>query len=132
LVASRALGKLGAITERVEFREAAEKSLRLFAERLQRMPQAVSHMLLALDFALEEPKRVVLAGNVSSAEGRSLLRAAHSIYQPNKVVLATTGPVESFAKTLLPKDGKPTVYLCTGNACLPPTHEPEKVKQLLR
>ncbi len=131
-VAILALLKLGAITERADFRDAADKSLRLFADRLQKMPQAVAHMLLALDFALEEPKRVVIAGDVNSAEGRNLLRAAHSVYQPSKVVLSTTGPVESFAKTLKPKDGKPTVYLCTGNACLPPTHDAEKVKELLR
>jgi hypothetical protein len=89
-------------------------------------------MLLALDFLLEEPKRVVIAGNVSSSEGRELLRAAHAVYQPNKVILATVGPVEPFAKTLKPVDGKPTVYLCTGTACQPPTHDPVKLKQNLR
>jgi hypothetical protein len=131
-VAVLALLKLAAITERKDFRDAAEKSLRLFSERLQQMPQAMPFMLLALDFSLEEPKRVVLAGDATAADGRKLLQAAHSVYQPNKVVLSTTGPVESFAKTLLPKDGKPTVYLCTGTACQPPTHDPQKVKSLLR
>jgi uncharacterized protein YyaL (SSP411 family) len=131
-VAILALLKLAALTDRKEFRDAAEKSLNLFAERLQKMPQAVAYMLLGLDYLLEEPKRVVIAGDVSSKEGRELLRAAHAVYQPNKVVLATAGPVEPFAKTLQPKDGKPTVYLCTGTACLPPTHDAEKVKQMLR
>jgi uncharacterized protein len=89
-------------------------------------------MLLALDFLLEEPRRVVLAGDVNSPLGESLRRAAHSVYQPNKVVLATIGPVEPFAKTLKPDGGKPTVYLCTGTACQPPTHDPAKVKQSLK
>jgi uncharacterized protein YyaL (SSP411 family) len=131
-VAVSALLRLAAITERKDFRDAAEKSLRLFSERLERMPQAMPFMLLALDFSLEEPKRVVIAGDVASAEGRKLVRAAHSLYQPNKVILSTSGPVESFAKTLPAKDGKPTVYLCTGTACQPPTHDPDKVKALLR
>ena len=131
-VAILALLKLGAITDRKDFRDAAEKSLNLFADRLQKMPQAVGYMLVGLDFLLDEPKRVVIAGDVTSAEGRVLLRAAHGVYQPNKVVLATTGSVEPFAKTLAPKDGKPTVYLCTGNACQPPTHDAEKVKAMLR
>jgi len=131
-VAILGLLKLAAITERENFRDAAEKSLRLFSDRLQRMPQAVPYMLLALDFSLEEPKRVVIVGDVKSPEGKSLLRAAHAVYQPGKVVLANTGPVEPFAKTLPLKDGKPTVYLCTGTACQPPTHEPGKVKELLR
>jgi hypothetical protein len=131
-VAMLALLRLSALTERREFREAAEQGLRLFSDRLKKMPQAVANMLLALDYVLEEPKRVVLAGEVNSVAGRELLRAAHAIYQPNKVVLATVGPVEPFAKTLKAKDGRPTAYLCTGTACQPPTHDPAKLKQMLR
>lgn len=131
-VAILALLKLGAITDRKDFSEAAEKSLRLFSSRLQDMPQAVPYMLLALDFRLEEPRRVVLVGEVKSEAAKSLLRAAHAVYQPNKVVLANQGPVESFAKTLPAKDDQPTVYLCTGTACQPPTHDAEKVKEMLR
>src|SRR5205085_1363059 len=97
--------RLGKITDRKEFTEVAEKTLRLFANRLQQMPQAVPYMLQALDFSLEEPKRVVLAGNPSSAGTRELLHAVHSVYQPQKVVLGNSGSVESFAKTLPAKDG---------------------------
>ncbi len=89
-------------------------------------------MLAALDFWLEEPKRAVIAGDVSSTAGKQLIRAAHSVYQPNKVVLGTTGPVESFARTLPIQDNQPTAYLCTGTACQAPTHEPEKLKELLK
>jgi len=131
-VAMLALLKLAAITDRKDFREPVEKSFNLFAERLQKMPQALPHMLLALDFFLEEPRRVVIAGDVRSPEARRLLQAAHGVYQPNKVVLATTGPVEAFAKTLPPRDGQATVYLCTGTACQPPTHDGPKVREMLK
>ncbi|MBI4324845.1 MAG: thioredoxin domain-containing protein [Chloroflexi bacterium] len=131
-VAILALLKLSAITDRADLKKAAEQSLRLFAERLQTLPQAVPHLLLALDFWLEEPKRVVLTGDAVGAAGRQLLRAAHSVYQPNKVVLGNTGPVEAFAKTLPPYIGGPVVYLCTGTACQPPTRYPGKVKKLLQ
>jgi uncharacterized protein YyaL (SSP411 family) len=89
-------------------------------------------MLLALDYSLEEPKRIVLTGDVGNSTGKALLHAAHSVYQPNKVVLANTGPVEPFAKTLSPKDSKPTAYLCTGTACQPPTSEPDKIQSFLK
>ena len=62
----------------------------------------------------------------------ALLHAAHSVYQPNKVVLGTVGPVEPFAKTLPAKDEKPTAYVCTGTRCSAPTHEVEKLKELLK
>jgi len=130
-VAMMALLKLGQITGRKEFTQAAEKSLRLFASRLQQVPQAVPFMLQALDFSLREPSRVVVAGDPAKPETRALLEAIHSVYQPNKVVLGNLGAVESFAKTL-PAKGGSTVYLCTGTACQAPTSDPAKIKELLR
>ncbi|HEY0549196.1 MAG TPA: thioredoxin domain-containing protein [Verrucomicrobiae bacterium] len=127
-VAAMSLLKLAAITERKDLREAADKTLRLFSDRLQQLPQAVPFLLAALDFSSEEPRRAVIVG-----EGdRALLRGAHSAFQPNKVVLGNAGAVEPFAKTLKPRDEKPTAYVCTGTACQPPTHDPSKLKSLLR
>jgi uncharacterized protein YyaL (SSP411 family) len=39
--------------------------------------------------------------------------------------------VEEFARTLPAKDGA-VVYLCTGNACQPPTSNPAKLKEMLK
>ncbi|HUR46577.1 MAG TPA: hypothetical protein VMZ27_11930, partial [Candidatus Saccharimonadales bacterium] len=71
-------------------------------------------------------------GDIHTAEATVLIAAAHSVYQPNKVVLSTTGPVESFAKTLKPQQGKITAYVCTGTACQAPTHDPSKVSAYLK
>ena len=130
-VATLALLKLAAITDRADFRKPAEATLRLFATRLEKIPQAVPYLLHALDFWIEEPRRVVIAGDPRDAKTRELLHAAHSVYQPNKVVLGNTGSVEEFARTLPAKDG-PVVYLCTGKACQAPTSDAAKVKDLLR
>jgi uncharacterized protein YyaL (SSP411 family) len=129
-VALLALFKLGKITERREFTEAAEKTLRLYAQRLQQFPQAVPYMLSALDFSMDEPKRAVIAGEPGKVETHSLLRAVHSVYQPDKVVLGTSGQVEPFAKTLPARNG-PVLYLCTGTACQPPTSQAEKIRAML-
>ncbi|MBI3191153.1 MAG: thioredoxin domain-containing protein, partial [Pedosphaera parvula] len=130
-VATLALLKLAAITDNKTYREKAEKTLRLLAQQMERLPQAVPNLLLGLSYWLEEPKRVVITGDPHSAAARMLLHAAHSVYQPGKVVLGTAGPVEPFAKTLPAKDG-PTVYLCTGTACQPPTSDPAKLEAMLR
>jgi hypothetical protein len=130
-VATFALLKLGAITDRKDFKQAAGKTLRFFSHRLQNFPQAVPYMLQGLDFSMNEPKRAVIAGDPTKAETRALLRAVHSVYQPNKVVLGNVGAVEPFAKTLPAKDG-PVVYLCTGTACQPPTKDAVKIKEMLR
>jgi hypothetical protein len=130
-VATLALLKLAAITGREDFEQAAEATLRLFAARLRDFPQAVPYLLHALDFRLGEPRRVVIAGDTNSTKFHELLGAAHSVYQPNKVVLGNTGPVEAFAQTLPAKDG-PVAYVCTGRACQPPTSDPARLAALLQ
>jgi uncharacterized protein YyaL (SSP411 family) len=130
-VAILALLKLGYITGNERYMQSADKSLRFFAQRLQEFPQAVPCMLQALDFSLNEPRRAVIAGDPGNPESSSLLHAVQSVYQPNKVVLGNTGPVESFAKTLPAKNGA-VVYLCTGTACQAPTSEPAQVEKLLK
>ena len=129
-VAIFALLNLGKITARRPFTQAAEQSLRLFARRLQQVPQAVPYMLQALDFSLDEPCRAVVAGDPDCPETRALLRAVHAVYQPNKVVLGNAGSVEPFAQTLPIREG-PVVYLCSGTACQPPTRDPARIKELL-
>jgi uncharacterized protein len=130
-VAVLALLKLGKITERKDFLDPAEKSLRSMAAQFQQVPQAVPYLLQALDFFLDEPKRAVVACDPAKPESQTLLRAVHSVYQPNKVVLGNRGPVEPFAKTLEAKDG-PLVYFCTGTACQPPASDPAKIRDLLK
>jgi uncharacterized protein YyaL (SSP411 family) len=129
-VATLSLLKLGAITGDKKYTQAAEKTFQLFAERLESFPQAVPFLLQALDFSLQEPARVVIAGKKDSSKIHDLLRAAHSVYQPNKIILGNTGAVEEFSKTL-PAKGEATAYVCFGNECKPPTDSTEQVKKLL-
>jgi uncharacterized protein YyaL (SSP411 family) len=129
-VAILSLLRLGKISGREAFTQAAEQSLRCFSARLQQVPQALPYMFQALDFWIEEPVRVVVAGNPAQPETRALLQAIHSVYRPDKVVLSNTGPVEAFARTL-PVMNDPQVYLCSGASCQPPTGDPKEIQRLL-
>jgi len=126
-----ALFRLAAIAERKDIRDVAEKSLRLFAPRMKSQPEAVPNFLSALAASLEEPRRVAITGDPADKIARQLLRAAHSVYQPNKVILGNVGPVEPFARSLPLKDA-PMAYVCAGTACQPPTREPEKIREYLK
>ena len=130
-VAILALLRLGNITDCGEFTDAAKKSLRLSAQRLSEHPEAVPYMMQALDFSLEPPKRAVIAGDPAKQDAAPLLRAVHSVYQPNKVVLGTVGLVEPFAKTLPTKEDA-LVYICSGMSCQPPTKNLDEIKKMLR
>ena len=113
-IATLALLKLAAITGREDFRQ----------------PAALAFMLHVLDFWLDEPRRVVIAGESNFTETKELLHAAHSVYQPNKIVLGNIGAVEPFAKTLSAKN-ETTAYICTGNTCQSPTDDVEILRQQL-
>jgi hypothetical protein len=129
-VAVLALLRLGTITERKDFKDAAEKTLQLMAQRLQELPQAVPFLLIGLDFLLHEPTRAVVIGDPLQPETSNLLHTLHSVYQPNKVVLGNRGPVDPFAKTL-PVTEAPIVFLCSGTACQPPTKDSATLKRAL-
>jgi len=130
-VAALALLKLAGITGREDFRLPVQATLQLFAGRLQQQPAALAFLLHTVDFWLDEPHRVVIVGERNSADFQKLLRAAHSVYQPNKIILGNTGAVQEFARTLPVKDGA-AAYLCTGTACQPPTNDPAKLKEMLK
>jgi len=130
-VAVSALLRLAAITERKEFKESAERTLQFFSARMEKIPQAVPNFILGLDYLLEEPRRAVLVKGSNPEENRRLIHSIHSVFQPNKVVLSTTGPVEPFALTL-PKSPAPRAYICTGTACMPPTADLKQIQQLMK
>jgi uncharacterized protein len=129
-VAVLCLLKLGAMTGEKRFTQGAGKTFRLFAQKLEKMPQAVSFLLQAFDFSLQEPIRVVIAGEKDSSRFKQLLRAAHSVYQPNKIILGNTGAVEEFSRTLSAR-GEATAYVCFGTECKPPTDNAEEIKKML-
>ena len=129
-VAVLALLRLGKITDNKTFTELAEKTLLLFSDNMINGPNAVPHLLQALDFLVHEPRRAVITGDPKSIGTLNLIAAAHAAYQPNKVVLGVVGPVESFAKTL-PKEGNSSAYLCTGSTCQPPTSNALKLQEMM-
>jgi len=129
-VATLSLLKLAALTGRDDFRQPAAATLRLHAGRLAAAPQAVPVLVQALDFSLDEPRRIVIAGDPHTPAARALIHAAHSAYHPNQIVLGHLGAVEPFARTL-PAPAGPVAYLCTGSACQPPTDDPARLAAAL-
>jgi uncharacterized protein len=130
-VATEALLKLAEITGREDLAKAAGLTLQHYASRLEEQPAALPHLLIAAAMSLEPRPRVVIAGDAQSPAGITLIHAAHSVYQPYKVVLGTTGPVEAFARTLPAREGVPTAYVCTGTTCQPPVTSPAALRTSL-
>jgi uncharacterized protein YyaL (SSP411 family) len=119
------------MTGRDDFAEKAEKTLRLYAKVLDVAPGAMPYMLKALDMWMNKPWRAVIAGKPGAVDTAKLVHAVHQVYQPNKVVLGNTGPVEAFAREQKSDKDGALAYVCSGNACKIPTSEAKTIKEYL-
>jgi uncharacterized protein YyaL (SSP411 family) len=133
-LACEALLKLAAYTDRGEYRDLAEKSLKLVANSALRYPTSFARWLSAEDFALANVKQVaVLYETQEGAE--ELLQTIQSAYRPNMVVAASPYPPSEAAPPLLLdrplKEGKTTAYVCQGFVCLQPVNSVEETEAQL-
>ena len=131
--------RLAEMTHHPEWKKLAAMSLKQFGDRLREYPEALPHMLAALDFHLGVPKQVVLAGDPSGEAVRALLKVVHSTFVPNKVLLFADGgngqeylgKSNPAIRAMVPAGGKVTAYVCENYVCRLPTSEPEVLARLL-
>ncbi len=130
-VAILALLKLAADHRPQGFHAGRRTTLRLFAHRLQHVPQAVPFMLQALDFSLGRTvARRHCRRSRLAKRARTLARSSLGL-SAQQSRARQPGPVEPFAKTLPEMQG-PVVYLCTGDACQPPTRDAAQLRKMLK
>ena len=117
----------------------AEKSIKAFGRRLVQNPQSVPQLMVAMDFFLQKPKQILIAGETDSADTHAILHEVHKRFIPNKiVVLADGGEAQQrlsasldILNSLFRIDGKATVYICENYVCKLPTNQLAVVAQLL-
>jgi uncharacterized protein YyaL (SSP411 family) len=120
--AAYGLLRLAALTGEHRYAEHAESVLRLFGRVAASHPQAVAHLLRAIDFNLSPVKEVALVGDDVS----ELARIVRSSYRPHLVVAGgpqgTERPELMQGRTSL--DGRAAAYVCENFACRMPVTEP--------
>jgi hypothetical protein len=124
-VAALTLLRLSAITGEDRFRAQGEALLRSFGALLSSAPAALGEMLLAVDFALGEPREVVLVRPASGSDD-VLLDALRPRFAPSQVLVRHVEgaePATALARDRPTLDGKPTAYVCTRGACQLPVTE---------
>jgi hypothetical protein len=126
--------------DKKEWWDLAEQTLRLFSNRLQSAPHAMPQMLAAIEFNLDKPKQIIIAGKPNAPDTRAMLRAVHERFIPNKILLladgdkgqAYLGKSLTFIESMARLDGKATAYICENYACQLPTPEVGVMVQLLK
>ncbi len=135
-LAAEALLKLAAYTENGDFRDRAERSLRMVVEAVTRYPTAFSRWLWAADFANARVDQVAISGGLSETGTQLLLAEVRKGYRPRQVVAAAPFPPPEGSPALLHDrpmlNDAPTAYVCRGFVCQYPVTTPgELQKQLM-
>jgi uncharacterized protein YyaL (SSP411 family) len=127
--------RLGAFTADDRWRRIAERALRQYAGTLAEQPAALGEMLLALDFATDAPREVVLVWPEGEAAPEPFLSVLRRRFLPNRALAGATegegiarlGRVAPVAAEKVAAGGRPTAYVCERGQCRLPSIAPEKL-----
>jgi uncharacterized protein len=133
-MASTVLLKLAAFTGEDRYYRQAEALLGVLQPALLQSPLGFAQWLVALDFALSDPKEIAVVGDQRSDEAQALLDVIRSSYRPHQIV--TLGaPDRTSAIPLLRDrpmiDKRATAYVCVRFACQRPTTDPQALADQL-
>jgi len=132
------LQKLAILLDRQDLREKAGEIIRAFGSSVTRTPFQHERLLCGIEAWHQGFEEIAIVGAADDSGTKALLRAAYSLYLPNKVV-ARLGLADQetpkyvpllAGKTLI--DGKPTAYVCRNFACQRPTTDPEELREQLQ
>ena len=135
-VALRNLLRLAQITNRSDFQAAAEKTIDAFASRIRTVPAAVPEMLAACEFLLGETRQIILVGDREAVDFQSLLRALHSRFLPNRVVMRVdSNESRAFLAAGIPSIAsmtQPGAYVCRDYTCQLPVSGAGEFAELIQ
>jgi uncharacterized protein YyaL (SSP411 family) len=134
-VAAMNLLRLSRMTNRTEFREAAERVFAAFGTRLSHVPVAIPQMLAACEFALSEPREIVFAGERGNPALNALLSELRRRFVPNRVVMLADSQLADWVpgiEGMTAPPGGAAVYVCRNYSCQLPVSEPVRFVELIQ
>ena len=121
------------------FSEKGFRTIRAYGQLLEKVPAAFPMLLIALDFHLDKPLEIAIAGDLLSPDTKTALRAVNRVFLPNKVLAFQSGMDGTDSNNLVPfLDGKvrlesaATVYICENFVCREPLTDADAVEERLR
>ena len=127
-LAATLLFRLGKLTGRTDYLEAAQETLQSTAAQMEQMPMAMGQMLLALDMHIGPTYELAVLGDVADGETADVLADLRTRFIPNRVLACRAAAKveggsramdELFAGKEANAEG-PSVYVCENFACREP------------
>jgi uncharacterized protein len=131
--------RIGYMFDQSQAREAAEKTMKVFAKQIEKAPSSMPQMLVALSWSRSKPKQVVIASKANDAATQAMLREVHRHFVPHEVLILADGSAGQqffsdrveFMKSVNMIDNKPTAYVCENFVCQLPTTDLKTLADLL-
>jgi uncharacterized protein YyaL (SSP411 family) len=119
--------------------ERGHKTINAFSATVSHFASAMPQLLVALDFSLNKPRQIVIAGKIGDDQTTALLSEVNRHFSPNKVLILADGATgqKFFAEkneaigAMSMVDGKPAAYVCENFTCKAPVTEIEALNALL-
>ena len=126
--------RLARISGETEFEVYANKMLKIFSDEVNDQPLGHTFMLVGLKFALGPTFNIILVGDPSDKNTVAIITALRKEYLPNLTINLWTPEKKSTIPGMVYEkiDGKPTVYICRDQTCMPPTNNVDKILELLK
>jgi uncharacterized protein len=119
--------KLAALSGHAKYAESAEAALGALQPIVSQHPTAFGQWLVALSFALSQPREIALVGDPRAPATQALLDVVYSGYRPFQVVALKRPGDEPPVPLLAGRaqlDGQPTAAVCFNFACRLPVTDP--------
>ena len=138
-VAALNLLRLGQLQESAGLKERGAKTIDGFEAILSRFPSAMPQMLVALDFRLNTPRQIVIAGRAGAPDTMELLTEVRRHFAPSTIVLLADGAegqaylgqkLEVLASMSMSK-GKAAAYVCENFTCQAPVTGAQELAKIL-
>jgi uncharacterized protein YyaL (SSP411 family) len=127
--------RLSYITGNTVWYEKAYDSISAFSGKLQRMPYAMPQMLVALEYILNKPKQIVIAGEKNDETAFRMIEYVHRKFIPDKILIFVEpekiSSSKTFAANVIAASDKTTAYVCENFACQLPVSTLEEFEKLI-
>ncbi|HWQ10563.1 MAG TPA: thioredoxin domain-containing protein, partial [Holophaga sp.] len=131
-LAVKALLRLGHQLQRDDFITSAEKALAGLAPLVEHSPRSCLGLLEGLEWILQGPLEVVVAGRWGDPYATALVDRAWSLHLARRVLaFAPEDGADPGHAGKVPIDGKPAAYVCSGRTCREPVTTPDALSELL-
>jgi len=135
--------KLSRLTGNPDLEQMAWEGMQFFARAFRSIPNGFTHMLSALNYALDSSLEIVIVGKQDATDTKEMLRTIQQFYLPDKVVLfrsqadSVDGPssilhVVPMLEAYKSVNGMATAYVCKNFQCEHPVTNPSDLSAYLR